>query len=1241
MENFWFNYKKGISPVKKILLIMRLSFILLLVTLLHVTATGYSQNTVVSIHANNMTLEQLFVEIEKQTDVKFLYRYENIAGKTIQVNVDNSPLSTVLNKVLSANELKFTMMENNLVVVAPAESKQQGIAVAGKVIDPDGGPMPGVNVTIKGTTQGVVTDISGKYSINVSDRQSVLVFSFIGYTTKEFPVGNQTVIDVTLDESTQEIEEVVVTALGLRREQKSLGYSTSTVTSKDLNQGASVNMLKSLQGKTTGVDILNVSSDPTSSTFVTVRGSTSISGVKDKAFLNANQPLYVLDGIPIGEGAIDRNTTIDIGNAMSRLNPNDIESITILKGASAGALYGARAGNGVIMITTKTGASAKKGTTVTVTSALTFEHIRATIPVQKDFLSGSGYHTWNSSASNGWGTSAGSEFANQNWKQWDIVEQQFFERPARSYTTEDRVKAFMETGHTNTNTVVVTGNLDKGNYRFSYENLNNKSVVPYNQTNRNTFSFNGMYKMRDNLTISSMASYGRTFSPNRDPYGGNKARSGIVQILMSMRPDVPAMSVFRDASTWVNDYHGILQNTPWITDNAPLMERNEGDNVNMNNPYYIVKEMINTFETENFFGKLELDWNVITPLTFKVRTGVEKNTMNYQQRLPYNNRDRMKGQFLIRNTMGTTINTDLIALYNQRFGDFDINAVGGFNYTFSESMNQQQDTGSAGLGRPFDYSLSAVSASQLESRYDWGPSRTQSLYATVSVGWKSMIYLDGSIRNDWYGITERKKASNYYPSISLSWLANETFDLPDWWNLAKLRGGWARTGYGIPSEVNANRYGFATSWHKVQVGKVDPYLIDPNLKPESNTTIESGFTLGFVDNRVNFDFTWFQKVHADQIGELPIVVTTGFPSMRTNIGDVTSKGIEMALNLGVIRSTDWTWNVGVNYSSAKAVITKLRDGFTEVEVGLDGNGLQKIRNDEVIGYIYGNRDYRIVEDGKFKGKPIVGNTSGSRLKVDLPDRRSFLGNTNPDFVMGFNTDLRYKRFNLNVVATFRYGGVYLSQTHKVAVNDGATFDSYYGDGSYFVGGRLGYGGLAYPQDLDMIDPGLPGVRTLLENIPTRENYPDGGYTVGVFVDPRSGKEQIDESLGDGTFEYKGQQLPYYIEQGADPYATLWKRAGSSVSEWWDDSRSRTWSATNLKIKEITLSYDIPFNITQKVGIQGAQIAFIARNIFHWNKSGVNEDPETAFQDGAGAEPGVANYNLPYVASYGFKLSVNF
>ena len=1223
---------------------MKLTSFLMIVSLLQVAATGFSQNVAVSIHADNVSLEQLFAEIEKQSDVKFLYRYENIDGKKTSIHAENVPVTVVLHEALQSNDLKYTLMDNNLIVVAPEDVKRQGVIVTGTVTD-NGDPMPGVNVTVKGAPIGVVTDANGRYSINVPDRNATLIFSFMGYMTREFVVGDQNFINLAMEEDRRVLEEVVVTALGLKRDQKSLGYSTSTVKGEEMNQGAQSNMLKSLQGKTTGVDIVNLTSDPTSSVYVTIRGATSIQNMRSNTLSDAAQPLYVLDGIPIGNGTIvNSNNAFDYGNVMSRLNPNDIESITVLKGANAGALYGARAGNGVIMITTKSGAKARKGVGVSVSSAVTFDKMYGTLKTQNEFLQGSRYDDYNMSTLSGWGTHKDSEYAKRNWKQWDITKQEYYMGPLVN-NDEDRVLAFMQTGISNTNDIVVTGNYDKGNYRFSYQNLTNIGVIPNNTTNRNSIGFSGMYKILEKLTINTSANFTRTYSPNKTPFSG-QFETSVMEVLYGTRGNQPAMSEWRKAPVWVDGFEGRLQNSPWLSDSNGAAMTREGSTANQNSPFFRVYNTIQKHMVDDVFGKVELDYQIIDPLRIMLRSGMQKSQFFYEKRASWDNTSYRQGQFHRENTNSTRINTDLMLLYSQKVGDFDISATGGFNYEYSDSYMTRQEFNN--LSRPEDFSLGAAAggAGSISNKYEWGTGRTQSLFATASVGWKSMIYLEGSIRNDWYGLTALDKKSNLYPSVSGSWLISETFQLPDWFNLAKVRIGRAQVGYGIPSYINANQYDFngnwagasAGDWAGTSLGRVGGELIDPKLKPETNVTTEGGFDLVFLNNRVNFELTYFNKKHIDQIGDLPVVSSTGFSSMKANVGEVVSKGIEMSLNVTPVQNNDWTWNIGANFSSAKAKITKMNKDFDEL--WLDRNGQQTklhIAVGEVMGSTWAQHNPYVIKSGRYAGKRLMNNTAGTIGYSETSDRFTCVGSFNPDFTMGFNTDLRYKRFHLNVVAALRVGGVYSSETHKRLRENGVTTDTFSGNNKWWVGGRVGYGGLPWQDPANMQ---TPQTQSLVSS--SRRDFNDASYAVGVFVDPRSGYNQYDEELGDGTFVYNGQTRDIYVENGADPTLTYWLTPNTAMySGMRYFLHDRTWDATNFKLREITLSYDVPASFTQKFSCQGASISFIAKNIFRWNKSGQFEDPESAFSGATGQMQGISRYLVPPIASYGFRLLLNF
>ncbi|WP_423127059.1 SusC/RagA family TonB-linked outer membrane protein [Gaoshiqia sp. Z1-71] len=1110
--------------------------------------------------------------------------------------------------------------------------------VNGVIKSADGEFLPGAAVMVKGTTIGVLSDVNGEYTISSPNAQSVLVFSFVGMQPQEIPVDGRSVINATLKSLDIAVDEVVVTALGISREKKSLGYSVSSVSSEDMSQAGNVNMLKSLDGKVTGVNIVSLSSDPTSSALITIRGATTIAGISNKDQSNRSQPLYVIDGIPVGSGQVGKLGGVDVGNKMSQLNPSDIESVTILKGASAGALYGSEAGNGVILITTKSGAKGKKGIGVEVTSSLVLDNVYKTMPVHQDYFQGERYGSdyYSMEANSAWGAAVGSAEAAKNYTQWDLLEQKYYSGPLVKRTNEDRIKAFMETGTTVTNNVSITGNYDKGNYRLSFTNLKNTGVIPNNSTTRNTVNFSGMYKLTDNVSVTTSFSYTKGYTPNKSVVAGRDVRTGIIELLYSMSPNMAPMSEWRKANTWIDGYEGIYQNTPYMRQAGNPDVRTDGDQVRNNNPYWVTENNIREFVTSEVFGKVELNWQIIKPLSFLIRTGGDLYTVGFEKRIPYDNRDRTRGEFEASNNQNERINTDLILTFNNSYGKFDIIANAGYNYRFT------YNTGWSFLGqnllKPNDFRLDGLNKQTLNAlNYSgFGTGRYQSVYGTASVGFNKMLYLDITGRNDWSGITEQEVQKHFYPSASLSWLLSETFDLPESISLLKLRAGWAQVGFGLGIQQNRNTYGFKNySWSGASLGTVGGSLVDPNIKPEINESFEYGIEASMFKNRVLFDFTIFTEKHLKQINTIPVVSSTGFSNLMTNVGTVEAKGWEGSLTVVPVRNNDWTWSLTGNISTAESEITYMHPKFTSAWYDYADNSMQRLAVGEKMGNLYAKEGWWVVKEGEFKGMKLLKWSSGTPIENDEASNRDFLGNWNPDYIMGLSTNIRYKRFRLSMVGSFRKGGIYVSETTKILRDDGKAPFSVSGDHHYWEGGRVGAGGFAWPNP-DNIQ--IPEVRNRIEE--SYADYNDASYWIGVYVDPRSGAGVEDRDLGNQTWNDNGVQRPYYILNGADPNATLYNDPYSIVGNTWDFPQTRTFDATNFKLKEVTLSYDLPVRFTQKFMCQGGTFSLVARNVYFWTKSGQNEDPESAFT-GTLDNQGVARFIMPQVRSLGFELYLNF
>ncbi|MEI7421805.1 MAG: SusC/RagA family TonB-linked outer membrane protein [Prolixibacteraceae bacterium] len=1086
--------------------------------------------------------------------------------------------------------------------------------VTGNVKDDTGQSLPGVSVVVKGTTTGTVTDIDGKFSLSVPGN-ATLVFSFVGMESKEIAIGNQRKIDVTLTSSTIGVDEVVVTALGISREKKSLAYSVSEVKSNDLARAGSPNLVKSLDGRVSGVNFTSTSTDPAGSVFVTIRGATSLNIQSSTA---ASQPLFVIDGIPMGTAGIDSRNGADFGNLMSQLNPDDIESISVLKGASAGALYGAAAGNGVIMITTKTGKGGKKGIGVSVNTSIFWDQPYNFFKTQNEYgigvrssyvLPGQGYD---------WGAKF-ADFPNFPIDQYNTLTQRVETRlfqPAQ----EIRLKEFMQTGATQNYNASVAGNYKDGSFRFGIGKMSNIGVMPNNRTDRINANFNAEYNITKKLKISVNGNYMGQYSPNKTSANSDVIEELTMQFLAHLQPVKEMQTV------WKTGFEGIKQNSPYYKpDGTPYAD----------NPYMYVYGEINTYRKDNFFGKAQMDWEIIKPLKFMVRTGIDYNGDNYEYKRAkdFASSDARDGKYSVTTSNGLSVQNDFMLMWDKDFGKFTTNATFGYNYAYSNSYGYSANAEK--LVRANDYSLSNAVAGTMTASNTWGIGKSQSLYATGQVGYANQIFVDASGRNDWSGILEEDKNQHFYPSLSLSWLPSTTFKLPKVINLLKLRAGIAQVGHGIGQPRSNNTFSFSPlDYGSAKIVNIGGNLVDPKIKAEITTSYEGGFDLAMFDRRVSAEFTIYKKSHENQQGLIPTSPGVGYSGMLTNVGTVEAQGYEFSLNLTPVRTKDWSWDIGFNYSKVDSKITQLSKEYVPNGYTFYGNGPNlsiRLAEGERIGTMWASRTFqRMPATSKYAGMLIIAD-SGTDWKYSSneADRQS-IGNYNPDFILGMNTSIKWKNLRLGLVGSLRYGGQYVSDIERRAVTNGHSLrtigDVVNGPNNYESGGRdAATGGYPWPKASDMKYQIMANLVQTYAGYGTNVKTDDACYMKGVWLKP-GGNPNNDAD---------------YILNGADPLATFWGLPGLLLGqEFWAFPQSLLRDATNFKLKEVTLDYTIPARYTRKLGIDNVVVGFVGRNIFQWNKDDANCDPESAFS-GIGSSQGIVGKALPSIGSYGFKLSFDF
>lgn len=1127
--------------------------------------------------------------------------------------------------------------------------------VSGTVKSADGELLPGASIVIKGTNIGVVTDIDGNYTLNVTVPDATLVFSYIGMETQEVAVNGKSVVNVTLSTSTIGVDEVVVTALGMKKEKKALGYNISSVNSEQLETGGVSNALKALDGKVTGVQMNSLTSSPTSSVMFNIRGATSLAGIiagKSGNINNETQPLIVLDGVPVSTNTVGTTGGIDVGNYMTSINPNDIESISVLKGASAAALYGSAAGNGVILITTKSGSGAKKGIGISVTSTISFDQAYSAPPVQRQFFQGDedGAPLVEDKKGLGWAVDDTKNNSEPTWR-WNLLTQEWEQARLEARGDKDPLLAFLETGVMYNNDIAITGNYDKGSYRLSIANLTHNAVVPSNKTIRNDVSFNSSYKLTDKITLNSQASYSHTFVPNQSHVYGKREDNPLAHA-MSMPINMPKMEVWKKANNWLNEWEGTYQNTPYLKnpgeDRLSRVNSSGFDKaIGKNGPYFAAEEIIRTYEKDVVFGKVQMDWELAEPLTFTLRSGLSHESFVFERKTPWGSERAEKGGYEQQHSTKLGVKNDVMLAYNNYFMDdkLSVDALAGLAYNYTEE-NSSGFSGSE-LATPNSFSFSSLPATvRQNATFDRGySSRDYGVYATATVGWQSMLYLELTGRNDWVGILDHEKDNHFYPGASLSWIASETFDNLGIFNLLKFRTGYAETGYGIGNPVNLDSYGISGStWGGVAMGTVGGDLVDANIEPELNITKEIGLDFALADSRIIGEFTAYSKKHINQIQNLPVVSSSGFSSVLTNMGSVKSTGIEASLTVVPVKNNNWTWSLTGNITSFKSVIEELDERFSEKFYSYEGSALLSLFKGSKVGDLYAESPIARIQTGKYKGMMLTGIEGIIEESVQTTEyirEHGFLGNMNPDAILGFSTDVKYKNWSLGVVASLRLGGVFISETQKIMIDDGMADIGYiYKDkyDEYWTGGRFA-GGLPSMPNPDAIFPG-EGFEEYKDEYSGFMEYYNGdpryfGYWNAVFINPN-----VDLS---GLSPEEKLSLPdeYYIKNGDDPLYTLYTHPYyMEGQELWSGAQFRTWNATSFKIKEINLTYRFNKPVVEKLHCQDISITAFAKNVYFWAKNRMKEDPETAFRDGISGM-GIAQFGLPPIRTMGLKVGVNF
>jgi len=913
------------------------------------------------------------------------------------------------------NKLKWMLFSLLLTSITLHTQTITGIVKAGE----DGSALSGVTTLVKGTNTGTVTDVDGNFSIQAAP-QSVLVFSYVGYQTVEVVVGNQTMFEITMESNVESLGEIVVTSLGIRKESKKLGYATSTVTKEAIAENRSPNFINTLQGKIAGVNISSLGTGPGGTSKIRIRGQSSIAG--------QNNPLIVVNGVPIdntnfgynpGNQGADNSiglrgggVTSDGGDGLSSINPDDIESMTILKGATAAALYGSRAKDGVIMITTKTrGDSKSKGIGVTFNSNFT-------VDTPLDFTD---YQYEYGQGENG----VRPKSANPTSGQWSFGEkfqpgmtQVLFDNVTVPYEpVYDRIKKFYRNGQNFANTLTLSSGNEKGGFNLSFNNSENQGIVPNNSFNRKILNLGFAYDLSPKLTFTGSANYSKEKNTNPPNIANqdNSIPTSLYNLANSMPLDLLEAKKYNAAG------------------NEFIYSRF----MNRTNPYFTLSDQFNRIIRDRLYGSISLKYNITPWLNIQGRAGQDywsrdqayNNFPTGQASLAAAPAGFVNGQFTQESRRFRETNMDLLISATREFGVFGIDLTAGGNKMYRRADQNNvfvQDFVVRGL-------YTVANGRVKDPIYNLSERAVNSLYGSVDLSFKRFLFLNGTVRNDWFSTLSSANRSILYPSVSGSFVFSDAFSgLPSWLSFGKLRLAYAEVGSDTDVSPYANNlfYGVNANLFANPAGAPQPLggasgnvLPNANLKPMHTTEKEAGLELKLFQNRVALDFAVYQKFTEDQIVSAQISDASGFTNTLINSGKSRTNGFEGLLNLVPVKSGNFQWDISFNGSYNKTKVLKL---LTETEgdritVGTHVfNGeLRQVVGQE-MGQIYG---FGFRRDAQ--GRKIFG---GNGIALRTLDLISF-GTALPRWNGGINNGFTINDFSFSFLIDFKLGNQMLSGTN--------------------------------------------------------------------------------------------------------------------------------------------------------------------------------------------------------------------
>lgn len=1084
--------------------------------------------------------------------------------------------------------------------VAPnALTQAQGSVVQGTVKDGTGEPLIGVSVVVKGATGlGVVTDIDGNYKINVKDKNAVLVFSYIGYTPQEVKIGGRSSVDVTMKDESSVLKEVVVTAMGIKRKESSLTYSTQQVKASDLNRVQDPNVANSLEGKVSGVTITPSAGGAGGASKIILRGNKSI--------LGSSTPLIVVDGVPmnnsqrgqVGSGADMLTTGVsEGGDALSMINPDDIESINVLKGANAAALYGSEAANGVLMITTKKGREGKVG--VNFSSNVTFDTPLTTPEIQNVYGAkiNESAHTMSISS---WGDKLSARNNDQLIINTPMYGEHFGTTKFKDNEVHlrnragDDVADFFKTGVTTNNSIALSGGTDKMSSYFSYGNSHANGMIDNNSYNRHTFSFRQNFKLYDRATIDVSMNYIQTKTKNRP--GGGITMNPIYHLYMMPRNI--------DLNYYRNNYR--IAEGEWLTGQQTYFKRNLADGTytketerglvtgqpmqnwaysaqGQNNPYWLINQNSSIAKEDRFFGNITGSLDIYDGLSFQARLGMDFSKYESESKhyattwLPASMEDL--GRYWWSYSKTTDLYTDFMLTYNKTFGDWDVSATAGYVGHIRKSFGHSNVVTAtyyyddrehiSTMANYFSTAAGGPGATSPSQSSDWN----KGAVVTGQIGWKEMVYFDGSYRRDWYRafrqFKDRGTPEDYgYFGFGANAIISNIVKMPEWFNYLKYRASYSEVGNSIPGIV----YDGAT--RNFRTGALIPsrWATFEDPRPEKTASFETGFEALFLKNRLSLDVTYYNST----MSNLYLVGTNASgKQIPMNSAKIRNQGIEATVGydfkFGQLR---WKTSYNLSYNDNKILRTAY-DKETKKEniIAIYVGGVQVLyKEGGSMGDMYVT-DIKRDENGHY----VLNSEGGLTMETESSKTYGkYVGNQNAKWQMGWSNTFTWKDLSLSFLINGRIGGKVLSMTE-----------------SYLDGYGLSQ-------------------RTADARLYAEKN--------NIFADAVYGAGVPGIKLNDGSGRIVPIEAYYNSVGGVTP----------------QDIERYLYSGTNFRLRELSLGYTFRNLFGQNKNLS---LSFIARNLFFIYKD-APVDPDVSLSTGTGLGA-FEVFNMPSSRSFGFSLNVNF